>query len=341
MSNSILKTFFIFVLICFLQTIFLSNTSDAVFLPEGINEDFYIEINPETPAPKENVKINIAGYISNFNFADITWTVNGKVVLNGVGKTSYSFQNADIGEKKIVNIFIQKDDGSSLERTFIFQPALVDLNYQALTYTPPFYKGKALFTEESSVLVVAKPFFIESNGQKLSEDSLVYEWKKDGVLIQDASGYGKKSAIIPGSPISKTSRISVSVTAPNSDLSADKNIFITPTTPKVLVYEKDPLNGIIFDRAINQNYEMKGQELSLWAVPYFFSFTKTKDSYAKYSWKINNSPISQPDFLNEIFISNNGQDSGKSQISVRLNNINTLLQDATANLNIRFGTKEQ
>ena len=71
MINSILKTFSIFLIVCFLQTILFSKNSEALFLPEGIDEEFSVEIDPETPAPRETIKMDIAGYLSNFDFANI------------------------------------------------------------------------------------------------------------------------------------------------------------------------------------------------------------------------------------------------------------------------------
>jgi len=62
-----------------------------------------------------------------------------------------------LGEKKTVTIKVVSRRGGYLEEKITFQPALVDLMWEANTYTPPFYKGKALTSSKSSITVTAIP----------------------------------------------------------------------------------------------------------------------------------------------------------------------------------------
>ena len=48
---------------------------------------------------------------------------------------------------------------------------------QARRYTPPFYKGKKIFTSESVIKFIAIPNFVTSNNKKIPASDLVYTWK--------------------------------------------------------------------------------------------------------------------------------------------------------------------
>src|ERR1035437_10886533 len=49
-----------------------------------------VNIVPQNPAPGENVNITLNSYVDNLNTVTISWSVNGKNSVSGIGKKSFS-----------------------------------------------------------------------------------------------------------------------------------------------------------------------------------------------------------------------------------------------------------
>src|SRR5262245_18430252 len=84
------------------------------------------------------------------------------------------------------------------------QPPLgtVDLLWQGEVYTPPFYLGRALWSGQSRLTVVAVPHVGSS-----AANSLVYRWTRDGEVLGNASGVGKRTLSFNDSVLSKATQI--------------------------------------------------------------------------------------------------------------------------------------
>ena len=224
-----------------------------------------------------------------------------------------------------------------MTETIVLSPADVDLIYEAQTYAHPFFKGKKLYTNESVIRFIAIPNFVNSNGNKISESNLVYTWKINGSVQQSASGYGKNTFSTKGNMIERPSAVSVDVSALNSPLIASQSIRYKSIEPEVVLYENNPLLGIMYDKAISGKFLLERPQVDFEAVPYFFS-TETKDGpNLKYRWKINGSHVSTKTVNeNYLLLQNNQNIEGRAFVSLVLEHSQNLLQTTEAQIELTF-----
>ena len=132
-----------------------------------------VTVVPERPAPNERVALSVVSYLTDLNRGEIFWYINDELRERGVGKTSFSFTVKEAGSISRVDIVINTAEGARIAKKLTFRPADMDFMWEALTYTPPFYKGKALLSAESPVKIVVMPHFVSGNGKTIPSRSLV------------------------------------------------------------------------------------------------------------------------------------------------------------------------
>jgi hypothetical protein len=312
-----------------------------VIAPPGVDEQITIKTVPEKPQPNESVTVTVESYTSNINKAYIAWSINGVVKEEGPGKTSFVFSTGKSGTVQTVNVTITTEDLRVISRSFTFAPAKVGLVVEADTYTPAFYKGKALFTPEASLKVVAFPEFVTDNGYKIPADNLVYTWRVDGEVIQSASGYGKAAFNFEGNLIPRPFTVSVEVTAYNSPLTAVQVIQVRPVEPEILVYEDNLLYGAQRDVAFTSGIYLYGKETLLRAEPYYISANVADSADLSYVWMLNGETVSSLTRPNVLGLENRTGQSGVASLNVSIEHMRKLLQAPSASLQIEFFASEQ
>jgi hypothetical protein len=340
----ILLSTFILVSACFFgqqvfsQSLDLSELIDPnTGLPTGVIEQVSIEQNPQIPKPGEIVSVRLTSYSTDLNKAKITWSQDGKVVLSQTGAVTNQIQAPESGKSTTITITIQKEGGGTLIKTIVLSPADVDLIYEAQTYAHPFFKGKRQYTSESVVNVIAVPNFIGKNGQKIPASNLVYTWSINGTIKQDLSGYGKNTFKIKGELIERAAQISVDVSAVNSSLIATQSIMLKSTTPELVIYENNPVLGVIYEKAVLGSFSLERPQVDFEAIPYFFSGNSKDDFDFVYKWAINGVQVTNKS-LNEnyLLLQNNKNMEGRATISATLSHAKNILQTTRASLELNF-----
>lgn len=293
-----------------------------------------INISPESPGPFQSVTISVEDFSGDIDATKITWTVNGKAATEGTGRKSYTVRTGALGTKTDVSINI----GGSVENVSL-RPAVVDLHWQADTYTPPFYQGKAQHSNQDTVTVVAEPFFLTSAGARINPDALVYRWKVDGRVNQNASGYGKKSFQVASSVLPKPLTVDVDVYSADETYRGQATIVIPESTPEVLLYENDPLYGISFSKALNGGeHTISNTEVTVLGIPFFFSNSQRNTGSLTKIWKLNGNTINESG--DEIILKKpSGDVSGRSQISFEVKNPVRFMQNAKGDFYVRFNNE--
>lgn len=292
-----------------------------------------VEIVPSYPKPNETVYINLTLYTDDLNSANIAWYNNGKVVLSGKGETRYSFKTGNTGEETKIEIKINLLSGVSFSKTFTLNPAGVDVVWEAISYVPPFYKGKALHPMQGSLKLVAMPEFVK-NGKRILPQNLIYKWSNGINVYQNQSGYGKNVVIVDGSILGKSESIEVLVTDPVNNLVAQGFVDISPSNPEIVFYENNPYYGHIFDEALTGTFNLSAGEVQVLAAPFYF--TKENAGGLKYEWMLNGQTVPDlTDSMTAIFRKPEGE-SGQSAISLRVANTNRILQQADNSLTMIF-----
>lgn len=294
-------------------------------------DEIIVDVSPNNPEPYADVSINITSYATDLNKAIITWQGDGGVLLSGIGKTSYSFKASGPNTTIIINIIIKPVGGvSTISKKIILTPSEIELLWEAIDgYTPPFYKGKALFSRGGIVKAVAIP---STNTIKQGSGNVSYLWKNNDSVVSGASGYDKNYFIFSNDLFDTENSITVTASSVEENYNAEKTLSIGAFSPKILFYKKSPTEGVMYNTALENNTILSGDEMTLVAVPYFLAIKGNEDNFL-YTWTINGDPINTPSKKTELTIRPTSR-GGYADISLVLESINELFQKVTGQLRL-------
>ncbi len=309
----------------------------------GIGNDVDItpEIIPRNPGANETVTINLVSYTTNIDAANVTWTVDGKRAASGVGQKRFQFKTQDFGSETILDIKIVASDGQTSEYSYNFRPAKVDVVWQADSLVPPFYKGKALFSHQNKITFIAIPHLYDNNGKEIDPSNLVYKWSINDNADPNNSGYGKYTYTTTGSLISRPITVKVEVTSQSNSSLAFGFTNITPVDPFIAFYEKNPLYGIQFQKALTNTIEMPDlKEINVFSFPFYSGSPAPTYPDLTYKWSVNGVSISNSPVKNiQVFRRKEGS-TGTAKISLSIENTSKILQYASSNFSIIFKDNE-
>ncbi len=318
--------------------IFLPQSVSAQFnqlLPTSIN----LDILPENPSANQNVSASLSSFDTDLNAATITWQVNGKTIQSGKGIKKASFKTGNINTSTKIDIQIVTQQGEKITKSYSIKPTEVDLLWQADGYTPPFYKGKTMFVHQNKITFIAIPHILNSSGKEISPTNLIYKWTRNGVVMEDSSGYGKNTFTMTGSLISRQLDVTVDVTSPDTGAVGFAETLVTPRDPEIYLYEKSPLYGVLFEKALTQTVQLTGKEMGVVAVPLFFGTTYAENPSLSYNWGINGSVVgTDTHTASRIFRQQEGT-VGTSHISVSIEHASKILQSMNTGFDLMFGTQ--
>ena len=295
----------------------------------------YLEVKtiPETPGPSEMVRVSIESYLTDLNKATISWSLNGKVVDRGVGRKSFSFQNGPSGKTTRLTISITTNAGEYITKEFSWNPVGLTILWEADTYTPPFYKGKALLTAQANVKAVAIPD--NTDGQNaLSAGNFVYVWEKDGVVVSESSGYGKNFFSFTAPKPYGDAKVKVKASSVNNSINSETRVNLSLSQPVILFYEKSPLLGVLYNQPFGSETTLSKKEFTVVAEPYFFSREASETPAFKYDWAVNNKATQS--YGRSITLRNDTGVKGESAISLSMRGLKQTFQNASKELRVQF-----
>ena len=320
-----ISLFFIIVLVVFFSKALPINAQTS----DDLDKQLTVTLNPETPGPNQDVSIEIESLVYDLSRADISWYMNDALRSSNVGQTKFSFKTGPVGSSNKIRYDIAIPSGVSFGNTMTITPGEVNLIAESLGYTPPFYKGKSLFSFEGTARVVAIPNLTAPDGTKYKPTDLVYTWKRGMGTDSDASGYGKNVFIWNGDIVARPTDITVEVSDRNNTVKATNTITIDSIQPEIYVYENDPLLGILFNKAIENTFNLLSKEVSFVAMPFYFN---NPDIEGDYSWTINGNSTNETTRF--ITLRNVNNDQGQSDISVSLDNQKRIMQSAIKSFSV-------
>lgn len=307
----------------------------------GSNVILNVTVTPPTPGPRQQVSVSVQSYATDLDRSDIAWFLNSKLAAEGTGQKTFSFKTGAAGSLSNILIVAKLPDGSTVQQSLDIRPAFLDLVWEAVSYTPPFYRGKALFPYEGTVKVVAMPDILTDNGGRLNPKNLVYAWSIDGNPVPDVSGFGKNFIFFNGALPFKTVSLSVTATTVDKLYSASGATTLTPQLPYILFYEDSPLYGVLYGNALGSNVPLANPEIRVAAVPYFIGAANRQDSALAYKWQLNNQPIAPGASKDGVTFRQNAGTSGVAQIGLDVSILNKVFQTASGGLSISFGATNQ
>ena len=297
-------------------------------------------VSPQTPGPNTQVNIEVQGVGSFVGDSTITWSQDGKVVSSGVGQRDFSFTTGALGTQTHIHVVVKSATEGTLTQDWVFIPSAVNLVWEADTSVPPFYRGKALYSGGSQVRVVAFPNIVV-NGKTFAASSLSFQWTLDGDPLPSQSGLGKNSLTFTGSQLQPEEDVSVDVYYGASKV-GQGSVAIPATVPQLLLYDKDPLRGLLLDTALPAGIALASNEFSVQAVPYYFSNASIKNGSLSYTWTLNGNDTTGPSAAQGLLtLRQTGAGTGAAVLGVALQNNDTdkLVQAASAALQIIFGNQ--
>lgn len=295
------------------------------------DSDIVVKLNPEVPGAQERVTITLESYVTDLNRAHISWQKNGKQDLLGYGKKQFSFTTGSIGETIIITVNIATESGEILNKRIVVNPAEIDLLWEgADSYTPPFYRGRALPSKEGLVRVVAMPQ-IKQGGALLDAGNYVFTWKRQDKTIQSGSGFGKNTFVFQKDYLNPSESIEVTAQNNQTGSRSQARLSLAAFQPKIMFYEKNPLLGVQFQTALANDFKVQASDKTVVAIPYFISSTNPVSGDLLYEWSINGSRIPQPGVKNVLTI-RRGQQSGVALIKLQITSLNKLFLDASTQI---------
>jgi|SRR3989338_274485 len=335
MNSKLSKPFVIYPLIILMVfTIFGFSISYRIHA-QSTPDDILVSIIPPDPTPNEDISITLSSYSDNLDTVLITWYVNGKNILSGIGKKSTTIKAPALGVETTVVAKIALSLGE-ITKNIVIKPSIIILLSQANdSYTPPFYRGKALLTPGSEVKVVAMPE-IKVGAGLANPKNMTYAWRKDFTNDIGASGYGKNYFTYISDYLDDSNYIEVTATTLDQKYSSLANITIGMTQPKILFYKNDSAIGTIWDRALADGHKIEDKEI-IKAIPYFISPKNIRNPRLIWNWFINDSQVYNQSFQKNLMPLQVGEGtSGTSRLRVEIENLDKIFQTANKEINLEF-----
>ena len=255
----------------------------------GGGTELTMSMLPEHPRPGERVLVSVESYNIDLNRSEVRWFVNDVLIKTGLGEKNLSLLAGSGGETKTVRVIALGENGATYSSSVVIRPAEVTLLWQAQSYTPPFYRGKALMPYQGTVLVAAIPSFARGKGVMPAE-SLIYTWTEGDTVVGDSSGKGKNLFVFQGSIPLRPKTISVLVESPDRTMTAQASIDVAPVAPRLLFYEEHPRFGLL-PKALIGSFLLEGDETRIDAIPYYFETGTRTGGDMVYAWQMNYSPL--------------------------------------------------
>ncbi len=312
--------------------VLLSTTPAFAQFYNGGQTALTIAESPAHPSPGSRVHLSAESPLLDLAASDVEWTVNG--VPAGKGE-SIDITAGKLGQASHVAVSVTGASGNDSASLTII-PASVDLLWEADSYTPPFYEGRALPSSGSTIRLYAIPHILRSSGVEVPASNLTFTWKNNGAVLQADSGVGKSSATIPAAILLGSDVITVDAQTADGTLSGEASVAIQTIDPHLVLYESSPLFGILYHRALQQNDSATDAETTFTAVPYFADALTARDPNLSYEWRINDSPVANdPKDPNEVTVSS--QAVGTAQINLNLSSPRDPFVAANGSWTISFG----
>lgn len=291
-----------------------------------LGSDISISVTPNNPEPLSPVTLEVKSYSIDLNQSTIVWRYNGKIISSGIGRNSIVVTTPNVNNSGLVTATVSGNGFNPSTTAIDLRTAKVDLLWEAAdSYTPPFYKGKAMFVKNGLVRVTAIQL-------RSAPKNLSYEWSRNDSVIQGASGYNKNSFVFRNETLKPQENISV--VAENGLFSGKNSITLNPREPQIVLYQNK--EGFIdYNNGHLSSISTQAPGITLRFEPYFFSTPQSMDRNLQFTIKNNSNELFGEQRQNEISLSR-PENGGQSIIEVGVNTVVYSLQNALKQFSVLF-----
>lgn len=287
--------------------------------------------------PYETIKVTVQSYSFDVDNALLTWKVNGATVRSSIGEKTLSVTLGGPGTKTTVVLLARDSSGEEIELSRVFSPQSVTLMWESLeSYTPPFYKGKALPGEGATIQVVALPEFFE-NGKRIPATNLAYAWYVHGEFVSSASGRGR-STFTTSLDYLRNEHIVKVIVRSESGSQSEHSITIRPHTVMPLFYTYDTLLGPNMSYGFVRRFETT-KEVTLFVAPYYLSTKGAPRGSERFSWTLNGLPVT-PTSPYTITLRPQDDSYGAQTLLVSIDQLKRKLQGTETSIEIVFDSRK-
>lgn len=300
----------------------------AQMLDTMMNGTISIQLSPQIPAPGEEVQATLDDYSITATGATIRWSYDGEAQPQLNNQRTISLIAPAVGESAELTVSLTYQNGQSLESTTTIRPLYLDVIVEPYTYTPPFYKGRALPIYGSQVQLTA--LLQDANGP-VNAANYTYTWRLNNQAVGGGGARGKFQNLIT-IPYGRNQLLSIEVQDETSRTVAKRIVLVPVSEIDIQFYENNPLYGLS-RKAITNNYNLISNTTSVTAVPYNHDLNAFNGSLFT-EWRINNQRVSTASNPFEITLSRQG--TGSTRVSFKLRNTMELLQSDDHSVTINF-----
>ncbi len=297
-------------------------------------------LSPENPGPNQLEVIQIQGVGQFLGNSTITWEENGTPITASDNKEFFSFTTGGVGQVTDIHVSINSPTQGFITHDIVFNPSVINLVWEADTYTPLLYAGKALYSAGSNLKVVAFPTVLIGGGLA-SANQLSFQWYRADTLDSAASGLGKNVYSFQGDQLQAEEDIAVDVYSGTTKVGRGE-VTIPVSSPQILVYVQDPLRGELLGTALEGQAQLPQTETTLKAEPYFFASSGVQHSTLQYNWTLDSQDTSGPQSAEGLLtLRQTGSGGGSADLGISVQNTNTVqyAQSASTDLTLIFGTQ--
>ena len=246
--------------------------TQQIIAQTSLTPDLSITTIPSDPKPFQEVLLRAESYAIDLDQASIVWKYNGIIVASGIGKRTITVTAPGNGQTGLIDISARALGSVEATASVVIRPASVDVLWEAPdSYTPPFYKGKALPSFGAPLRFTAIP-------TASAPRQVVYRWSQNDSSLQSKSGYGNASITIVPEITSPSTTLSVSVQS--GTFNGAGSASITGKSPSLVAYQqKDGFTD--YANGTTSAIEAQGPGTTVVFEPYYFSIPKnvTSDTF--------------------------------------------------------------
>jgi hypothetical protein len=315
------------VFLIFLAGIAYSARAQSFPVPDLVSLDA-----PSSPSPGEEFTVRAVTPTADKNFMRFDWEVDGKARpdFSGLGKDTIRLTAGVVGS--FINVSVSTSRTGSAQGTASVSLPVADLSltWVAKTYTPKWYRGKALPTQGSQILIAAVPKFV-IRGKAVPPEQLIYRWRGENQIPID-SGVGKQTVTIETSEFAEsTSFVAVAVEDAEKKIRKEAGIYVSDVQPRAVMYSLLPLGGVE-PRSARSFMKSAGQGTFDFIVePFFFAIRSLRE--LSYRWRVDGQKAEgAPEHPEILTLDIQNQPGREIPISATINDANQFTPSASANL---------
>ena len=235
---------------------------------------------PQFPGPNTEVTISLDDYSIDTAGANIAWYLDSIEQPTFRNARATIIKTGDLGKKVTVRVALTRNNLPPLTASLDIIPTKIDVILESNTYTPSFYQGRALPSNESNVRAIV----VVHDGTEVLDTSYTYTWSLGEKVLLGGPIKGKNILTFT-MPHYDDERLSVEVFAPNGKIVGKQSLVLKSSKPELHFYEQSPLRGL-FNKEVTDPLQLIGEETTLYGEPYFMNLNNANDDSAEFSWAI-------------------------------------------------------